>query len=360
MVESNDKYKTMEYRYLGNSGIKVSVLSFGNWLNSNKEEDYNLTRDAIKKCFDAGVNFYDTAEGYGLGNAETQMGKAFKELNLPREELVVTTKLFKLGDGPNDGFLSRKHIQEGLKNSIKRLQLDYVDVVYCHRPDFNTPLEETCRAMHDQIEKGRAFYWGTSEWPADRISKAIELCTRLRLHKPIVEQCQYSMLCRDRFEKEYRRLFSETKYGTTIWSPLAGGILSGKYNDGNIPEGSRYDNHKILDRIWQLFMGEAKRESSLKKLNALEKVAKELGYTQAQLSLAWAIANTDVSTCILGFTKLSQVDENLKSIELLRKWNQEIENKVTSILENNPEPDMDWRKWAPMEQRRAISLYPQQ
>jgi len=179
------------------------------------------------------------------------MGRAFKELNLPREELVVTTKIFKASvTNVNDEFLSRKHIIEGLRNSLKRLQMDYVDVVYCHRPDMETPLEETCAAMNWVIEEGWAFYWGTSEWPADRIAKAIEICERESFHKPIVEQCEYSMLTRARPEKEYRRLFSEYKYGTTVWSPLAGGILSGKYNDGKVVEGSRYETNPELARLW--------------------------------------------------------------------------------------------------------------
>eukprot|EP00347_Sterkiella_histriomuscorum_P022012 403331992 len=346
----------MEYRYLGNSGLKVSVLSFGNWLNSNNKEDYEITRDAIKKCFEAGVNFYDTAEIYGDGSAEDQMGRAFKELGYNREHLVVSTKLFKCGKGVNDTFLSRKHIVEGINNSLTRLQMDYVDVLFCHRPDFETPLEETCRAMSWVIDQGKAFYWGTSEWPADRISKAVEICERLNLHKPIVEQPQYSMFVRDNFEKNYRRLFAEYKYGTTIWSPLAGGILAGKYNDGNIPAGSRYDNHKHLDVIWQKIMGDKAREASLKKLNKLADLAKEVGYTQAQLALAWAIANKDVSTCILGFTRLSQVDENLKALELYKKWNADLEKKCRDILENDPEAEMDWRKWQPLAQRRDQAL----
>lgn len=159
--------------------------------------------------------------------------------------------------------------------------MDYVDVIYCHRPDINTPLEETCRAMHTIIEQGQAFYWGTSEWPADRISKAIELCERLNLHKPVVEQPQYNMLARDNFENNYRRIFAEYKYGSTIWSPLAGGILAGKYNDGVIPEDSRYSNHKNLDFIWTKYMGDKTRESTLTKLRALAEIAKDLGYTQA-------------------------------------------------------------------------------
>lgn len=264
----------MEYRYLGNSGLLVSVLGFGNWLSSNTEENYNLTRDAIKICFDAGINFYDTAEAYGFGKAEELMGRAFKELNLPREELVVTTKIFKASmENVNDEFLSRKHIIEGTRNSLKRLQLDYVDVLYCHRPDYETPLEETCAAMNWIIEEGWAFYWGTSEWPADRTSKAIEICEREGFHKPIVDQCEYNMLARNRLEKEYRRLFSENTYGTSIWSPMAGGILSGKYNDGKIPEGSRYDGNKQLDYLWQKYMQPANLDKTCEMLTKLGEFA---------------------------------------------------------------------------------------
>ncbi len=355
MVEA--KKIPMEYRYLGNSGLKVSVLSFGNWLNSNKQEDYEITRDAMKLCFEAGVNFFDTAEIYGFGNAETIMGKAIKELGFKREEIVVSTKIFKIGPGVNDTFLSRKHIVEAIHAQLARLQLDYVDVIFCHRPDYETPLEETCRAMHWIIENNKAFYWGTSEWPADRIAKAIEICERLNLHKPIVEQPQYSMLSRNKFENEYRRIFSEYRYGSTIWSPLAGGILTGKYNDGNIPEGSRFDNHKfLLDAGWKTHMGPEAKEKTLKKLNALADLAKELGYTQAQLALAWAIASGDVSTCILGFTKLSQVEENLKALDLYYKWTPEIEKKTRAILDNEPEVTMDFRKWGAMPQRRDEAL----
>lgn len=347
----------MEYRFLGNSGLKVSLLSFGNWLNSNKPEDYEITRDAMKLCYEAGVNFFDTAEIYGAGQAETLMGKAFKELGFRRESLVVSTKIFSCGTGVNDKFLSRKHIMEAMKNSLARLQLDYVDVVFCHRPDLQTPLEETCRAMHSVIEKGQAFYWGTSEWSADRIAKAIEMCEKLNLHKPIVEQPQYSMLVRNRFENEYRYLFAENKYGTTIWSPLAGGLLAGKYNDGIIPAGSRYETHQaMLDSTWQKYMGPAKKEETLTKLRGLADIAKGLGYSQAQLALAWAIANQDVSTCILGFTRLSQVEENLKALELYKKWSPEIEKSIRDVLCNDPEATMDFRDWAPMKCRRDVAL----
>lgn len=210
--------------------------------------------------------------------------------------------------------------------------------------------------MHWIIEQGKAFYWGTSEWPADHIARAIGICERLGLHKPIVEQPQYNLFVRDRFEKEYRRLYSEYKYGTTIWSPLAGGLLAGKYNSGIIPEGSRYDNHKqMLDSTWQKYMGPEKKDSTIAKLIALDTIAKELGYTQAQVALAWCIANKDVSTCILGFTKISQVEENLKAVELLAKWTDDIEKRVRDIFKNDPDAEMEFRSWAPMKNRRDIT-----
>jgi len=253
----------MAYRYLGRTGMRVSLLSYGNWLNSNTPEDQKTTKEAIKKCYDYGMNFFDTAEAYGMGNAELLMGKAFKELGLPREQLVVSTKMYVVGGGVNDTFLSRKHLMEGANNSLKRLGLDYVDILFCHRPDERTPLEETCRAMSDLVSQGKTHYWGTSEWPAYRIAKAIYLCEKLNLHKPVVEQPQYNMIFRERFEKEYMWLFKEEGYGTTIWSPLASGILSGKYNDGNIPEGSRFSNHE-LNRVWVRYFNEKTKEKTLK------------------------------------------------------------------------------------------------
>jgi aryl-alcohol dehydrogenase-like predicted oxidoreductase len=281
------------------------------------------------------------------------MGTAIKELNWRREDIVVSTKIFKCGDGINDTFLSRKHIIEGMNNSLRRLQLTYVDVVFCHRPDFQTPLEETCRAMSWLIDNNKAFYWGTSEWPADRIASAIQLCERLNLHKPIVEQPQYNMFVRDRFEKEYRDIFKEYKYGSTIWSPLAGGILAGKYNSGEIPEGSRFDTHQaMLDSTWQKYMGSEKKDATCAKLRALADLAASLGFTQSQLSLAWAIANKDVSTCILGFTRLEQVTENLRAIDLYKIWTPEIEKQVRDIIKSDPESTMDFRTWKPAKGRR--------
>ena len=209
--------------------------------------------------------------------------------------------------------------------------------------------------MHWIIEQGKSFYWGTSEWPADHIQRAIGICERLNLHKPIVEQPEYSMFVRDRFEKEHRRLFSEYKMGTTIWSPMAGGLLSGKYNDGCIPEGSRYDNHKqMLDKTWQKYMGPENKDITMAKFKSLHELAKELGFTQAQLALAWCLANKDVSTCILGFSKVSQVQENLKAVELYKSWTPELEKRVRDILNNDPVSEMEFREWGPMKNRRDL------
>ena len=195
--------------------------------------------------------------------------------------------------------------------------MDYVDIVFCHRPDNETPLEETCRAMNDIIDEGKSFYWGTSMWPADRIARAIELCTQKGWHIPITEQPPYSMIRREIVEKDYRRLYEDFKHGLTVWSPLQGGILAGKYNDGNIPQGSRYDLHgDFLKDTWGKYFGETTKEKTIKMLKGLEALAKEQGYTQAQLGLAWCLANTDVSTVIMGFSRVEQVDENIKAIEL--------------------------------------------
>lgn len=221
--------------------------------------------ESVKRCLEHGINFIDTAEMYGFGEAETLLGNSLKELNVKREEIVISTKLFwgPHKGGPLDHFqyytkmglnqsgVSRKHIIEGTRNCLKRLQLDYVDIIFSHRPDFNTPLEETCRAFSWIIDQGYAFYWGTSEWDADLIVEAIQICQRLNLHPPVVEQCQYNLLTRDKMEKEYRSLFEKYKYGTTVWSPLAQGFLSGRYNDGNIPDDSRVKN---WDPFWSQWL----------------------------------------------------------------------------------------------------------
>lgn len=347
----------MIYRYLGNSGLKVSILSYGNWLTAHDPKSEADIVACIKRAYELGINFFDTAEIYGAGVAETIMGNAFKEMNVPREELVISTKLVQCGTGVNDSMLSRKHLTEGIKNSLSRLQLDYVDVVFCHRPDSQTPMEETCRAMDWIVEEGYAFYWATSEWSSAQITQAMEVCSRLGLNKPIADQCQYSALVRENFEKNLRHCYEEYGYGTTIWSPLAGGLLSGKYNSGEAPAGSRYgDNAWAKDNIWVKYMGDSKKESTVKILHALEEIAKEQNCSQAQLALAWTLVNSDTSTCIFGATKVEQVEDNIKALEVACNWTSELEEKIEKALGNQPEPQMDFNVWAPMKPRRLVAL----
>ena len=338
----------MEYRYLGNTGLRVSVLSYGNWCD---HDDDKRTIECVKSSLEHGVNFFDTAEIYGLGVAETSLGKALKELNVPREKIVVSTKIFKNGNDPNDTFQSRKHIVEGLKKSLKRLQLDYVDIVFCHRYDRITPLEETCRAMNFVINQGWAFYWGTSEWRADQIERAIKICEKLNLIPPIVEQCEYNMLMRNKMDSEYSDLFKLHGMGTTIFSPLKGGILTGKYLN-EIPEGTR-----ITKMDWMKNLYEKEKDSINPKLLKLKELAeKKLNYTLPQLAVAWVIANKDVSTCILGASKVSQLNENFTALEVYKKLTPEILTEIETILDNCPKGEMDFRDRVQLNIRRNIDL----
>jgi len=347
----------LPHRYLGNSGLKVSVLSYGNWLTSDDPEEEKVAIECIKAAHAGGVTFFDTAEIYAFGRGESVMGKALKELDADRRDLVVSTKLWRCPkDGVNNTFLSRKHLVEGMKNSLERLDQEYVDIVFAHRPDFDTPLEETCRAFDYLIEEGLAFYWGTSEWAPDRVAKAIEICERLDLHKPIAEQCQYNMLRRENHEKTLRPLYENYKYGTTIWSPICGGLLSGKYNDLETPKGSRYAENAMGKNIWARFMKEFDPDELKTKLKSLEEIAGELGCTQAQLAVAWTAANKDTSTTIFGATKLSQVEDNLKAVEVIKKWTPEIEEKIEKVLDNTPATVMDFQTFAPKKPRRGLRV----
>lgn len=277
----------MGYRYLGNTGMKVSVLSYGNWLTSDKKNDESqqLVTDCVKKCFEMGVNYFDTAEAYAYGGAEVQLGIALKQLNTERKNYVVSTKLIKVGAGPNDIGLSRKRIIEGTKASLKRLDLNYVDIIFAHRPDYSVPIEEIVRGFSWLIDNGLAFYWGTSEWCAVKFEEACQVAERLGLHPPVVEQCQYNMMARERFEKEYVPLFERRNIGTTIWSPLAAGFLTGKYNDGMIPEGSRgelfYKTGGHLAARANIFLGPENKDRVLTQLRELAQISKSINFTQA-------------------------------------------------------------------------------
>jgi len=310
----------------------------------------------VKAAFELGINTFDTAETYGSGEGEKQIGIALKNLGVPREDYVLITKLFWGGrdehkNTKNVFGTSRKHIIEGLNRSLALLQHDHVDVLFCHRFDHTTPVLEVCHAMKAVIESGKAFYWATSEWPAIRIMEAIHICDKIGCPRPIADQCQYNMLERQKVEKDYIALFDDYGYGSTIWSPLASGILTGKYNKG-IPPGSRFDTHKEYIDIYETWLSENVREDNIKMFNEIEAVAKELGGTMAQLALAWTIYNKDVSTCILGASSEEQLKQNVAALAIKDKITKEIEEKLNNILGNAPEQERNYISWVPLPNRR--------
>ena len=325
----------MLYRYLGDSGLRVSVLSFGVMLHENVEN----MKQILKICLQNGVNFFDTAEFYGLGVAEKTFGQALKELNVPREKIVVSVKIYKNGTDPNDGGEGRKHIIEGVKQSLKNLQLDYCDIVFAHRYDMNTPIEETVRAMNYLINKGLTFYWATSEWTPDQIERAFNYCKDTKLIPPICDQAHYNLVYRKIVDRNYRDLFKFRKYGITAWSPLEGGILTGKYLSNKMPDDSRLNKLKgKFPSPW-----EKNKADWEPKLIQLEKLAKEkLNCSLTQLSIAWVIRNTDVSTAILGAMKPEQLIENLGALEICKKLNKEILEEIETIMKNAPVGEIDY------------------
>jgi len=332
----------MQYDYLGRSGLKISKLSFGSWVTFDNQLDVDAAVDAMKAAFDGGCNFFDNAEVYAAGKSELVMGEALKKLGWGRDEYIVSTKIFWGGQGPNQRGLSRKHLVEGTRASLDRLQLDHVDLLYCHRPDPHTPIEETVRAMNHILDRGWAFYWGTSEWSADELREAWRVADRLNMVGPLMEQPQYHMFHRDRVEKEYAALVRDKGLGTTTWSPLASGFLTGKYNDG-IPEGSRLAMESfswLRDRV----MSDSELDAKVEKVRTLTKMAQDLGGTMAQLAIAWAARHPHVSTVITGASRTSQVTENMKAVELLPKLTESVMAEIDEVLGNSPEPDMDFRE----------------
>lgn len=323
----------MNYRRLGRSGLQVGELALGAWVTFGEQVNEDVVLECMKVAYEAGVNFFDNAEAYGHGKAETVMGRALKKGGWRRESLVISTKIFWGGEGPNDSGLSHKHIVEGMNNALKRLQLDYVDLVFCHRPDENTPIEETVRAMDIIIKQGKAFYWGTSEWRAADIMRADGLARQYGLTPPVMEQPQYNMFERERVEKEYLPLYKELGYGTTIWSPLASGVLTGKYNQG-IPAGSRA---ALKGYEW---VGESlATPDRIEKVKQLAPLAAELGCSLAQLALAWCLKNPNVSTVITGASRATQVHENMKAIEVAPQLTDELIEQIEGILGNKPKED---------------------
>lgn len=320
----------MNYRRLGKAGIKVSELSLGAWVTYGEQVGQDVAKKCMAAAYEHGVNFFDNAEAYGHGKAEIVVGNVIKELGWRREDIVLSTKIFWGGEGPNDQGLSHKHVIEGVNNALKRLQVDYVDLVFCHRPDQNTPIEETVRAMDQIIKSGKAFYWGTSEWSAAEIIRADGLARQYNLTPPSMEQPQYNMFARARFEKEYAILYRELGYGTTIFSPLASGLLSGKYNNG-IPEGSRAT---LPGYEW--LRNSVLAPDRIQKVKNLAPIALELGCTMSQLALAWCLKNPNVSTVITGASRPEQVDENMKALDIVPALTPEIISRIEQILDNNP------------------------
>lgn len=329
----------MEYRRLGRSGLKVSALSLGAWVTYGGQVGEEIAYDCMVTAYEAGVNFFDNAEAYARGNAEIVMGNVIKKTGWKRSDLVISTKIFWGGDGPNDCGLSRKHIFEGTNAALKRLQMDYVDLIFCHRPDLYTPIEETVWAMNQIVQQGKALYWGTSEWSAAQIMDAYGIARREHLIPPLMEQPEYHMFARQRVEREYAPLYRSIGLGTTIWSPLASGLLTGKYNNG-IPEGTRLslDGYDWLKKWFE--SDEVK--ANIEKVKALTIVAQDLGCSTAQLALAWCLKNPNVSTAITGASKAAQVSENMKALDYLPLLNEDILKRIEAILQNKPEVEEDY------------------
>ncbi len=330
----------MEYRRLGKSGLWLSALSLGSWVTFGQQIDEDTAYQCMKVAFDAGVNFFDNAEAYAGGQAETVMGNIIKKAGWKRSDLVISTKIFWGGDGPNDKGLSRKHVIEGMNASLKRLQMDYVDLVFCHRPDIHTPIEETVWAMNYLIQQGKVFYWGTSEWSAQQIMEAYGIARREHLIPPLMEQPEYNMFARERVEREYAPLYREIGLGTTIWSPLASGLLTGKYNQG-IPQGTRA-TLKGYEWLREEFESEETKRK-IEKVKQLEPIAKEIGCSLAQLALAWCLKNPNVSTVITGASKPEQVKENLKALDFVDNLDDQVLERIEAILANKPKPEPDYR-----------------
>ena len=317
----------MEYRNLGRSGLKVSALSFGSWVTFNTQLDTGLAAECLSAARDAGVNFFDNAEGYAAGESERIMGKAISDLGWARHSYVVSTKLYwGLHDEVNmKNTLNRKYLSQAIDGSLERFGLDFVDLVFCHRPDPHTPLEETVWAMSDMVSQGKALYWGTSEWSAAEIMAAYAIADKHHLHKPLMDQPQYNLFWRDRVEKEYARLYSEIGLGLTTWSPLASGLLTGKYLNG-IPEGSRAT---LPGYEW--LKSTLTDESKNAKVREMQAIADELGITLSQLSIAWCVKNKNVSTVITGASTPEQVVENMSAMDAVPLLTKEVCDKLDII-----------------------------
>ena len=317
----------MNYRRLGRTGLKVSELSFGSWVTYGNQMGEDVARECMAAAFDAGANFFDNAEVYANGQSESIMGAALRKLGWRRASYIVSTKFYwGINDGPNEkNTLNRKYLRQAIDNSLKRLQMDYVDLVFCHRADPDTPIEETVWAMHDMVQSGKALYWGTSEWSAAEIAAAWHIADKHHLHKPRMEQPQYNLFSRDKVETEYARLYGDIGLGTTTWSPLASGMLSGKYLDG-IPKDSR-----AALQGYEWLQKSVSNPQRLEMVRRLAPLATDLGCTLAQLALAWCVKNPHVSTVITGASRPSQVMENMKALNVVPKLTPDVMTRIDEI-----------------------------
>jgi voltage-dependent potassium channel beta subunit len=322
----------MQYRRLGKAGVQVSAFSFGSWLTFAQQVEDGTAEACMKIAYDHGINFFDNAEAYAQGQSEVVMGHILQKMGWPRDTYLVSSKVFWGGELPNQKGLSRKHVTEACHAALKRLQVDYLDLYFCHRPDYHTPVAETVQAMNTLIQQGKVLYWGTSEWPADRIMEAHLVAAEQNLIGPTMEQPQYNMFAREKLELEYLSLF-ERGLGTTIWSPLASGLLTGKYNDGQIEgKSSRFDIEG-MEWLKNLIFAEGR----LDKVRALTSLAEELDMSMTHLALSWCLRNPQVSTVILGASRVEQLEDNLKALDHLEKLTPEVMTQIEEILDNQPQ-----------------------
>jgi len=323
----------MQYRNLGKSGLKVSALSFGSWVTFHKQVDSKLAERMFGICLDAGVNFFDNAEGYERGMSEIVMGEALKSLDRPRDSYCVSSKVFfgaHENPLPTQMGLSRKHVTEACNQALKRLQVDYLDLYFCHRADPDTPIEETVWAMHNLITQGKILYWGTSEWTAEEINYAYEFAIGNNLTPPTMEQPQYNLLDRERFEVEYKTIFEKYKMGTTTWSPLASGALTGKYLEG-VPEGSRA-SLKGYEWLRRHMIESDRGQERMQKVSKYIGIAKDHDLDPVKLAIAWCLLNINVSTVILGASNIKQLEDNLKSLDYLKEFeNRELVKSLNNL-----------------------------
>jgi voltage-dependent potassium channel beta subunit len=324
----------MEYRYMGKTGLQLSVLSFGSWVTFHKQIDDSMADELMGIAYDNGVNFFDNAEVYSLGESEKMMGRVLKKKNWDRTSYTISSKAFFGWRGtknkPNQSGLSRKHLTEACHEALIRMQSDYLDLYFCHRPDKNAPIEEVVRTMNTLIQQGKILYWGTSEWSAQEIMEAHMIAAKNNLIGPAMEQPEYNLFNRNKMEKEYLQIFKTVGLGTTIWSPLASGVLTGKYNN-DIPEDSR-----LAVPGFEWLKDKAYAMEKINKVKKLKTVSDKLGTTLATLSIAWCIKNINVTTAILGATKKEQLTENLKAIEVLPKITAEVLEQIEIIMQTKP------------------------